>query len=305
MIQNVSERVCAVVVSHNRLAMVQNCVSSIRSQTNPPAEVIIVDNDSTDGTRDWLSTQKDLHVVLQSNLGGAGGFYAGMKCSLQLGYDWVWCMDDDGYALPDCLERLLAIEAEDLRFRSPVVLALNDCAQLAFAACRPDGTMLRTAGQFAAAAEDGLVLGVGFPFNGVLIHRRIIESIGFPLAGMFLWGDEMEFSLRATRAGYQIATVVLAHFQHPRDRMVEQTFRFLGRNLYVNHVGNALRDYLAVRNRAYILRHYFGLAPALKFIARHALFYLRLRGTYGMLWAVQAGWSGLRGDWTGHWRYLE
>jgi hypothetical protein len=69
--------------------------------------------------------------------------------------------------------------------------------------------------------------------------------------------------------------------------MVEQWFKFFGRELCVVYVNDPLRDYLAIRNRAYILRRYFGLGLAIRHVRRYALFHGKLRG-----------------DWRGHQRYL-
>jgi rhamnopyranosyl-N-acetylglucosaminyl-diphospho-decaprenol beta-1,3/1,4-galactofuranosyltransferase len=299
-----SNRVGAVIVTRNRLTMLQECVCALIEQTHPVAEIIVVDNDSTDGTRSWLGEQSGLHVLRQSNLGGAGGFHTGMKAAFERGHDWVWCMDDDGFPAPDCLGGLLAIERDDLWFRAPLVLARQNMAQLAFALREPNGIILQTPGQFNAVAKDGLVWDVACPFNGVLIHRQIIQSIGLPLSGMFLWGDETEYFLRAKEAGHKMATVGAAHFHHPSDRMKEQLFRFFGRELCVVYVNQALRDYLAIRNRAYILRRYFGLRRAISHAAKHALFHAKRQGFRGMLWALGAAWAGVRADWRGHQRYL-
>jgi hypothetical protein len=78
-------------------------------------------------------------------------------------------------------------------------------------------------------AQEFMVLwGAACPFNGVLIHRQVIQSIGLPLSGMFLWGDESEYFLRARPAGYQMATVGAARFHHsarPHGRALFQVFQ--------------------------------------------------------------------------------
>lgn len=297
-------RVGAVIVTRDRLTMLQECVHAVGRQTRPVDEIIVVDNDSADGTQAWLAQQPSVHVVRQANLGGAGGFHTGIKTAFERGHDWVWCMDDDGYPADDCLERLLAVPRADLQLRAPLVLARDDAKELAFVLRTSDGVTLQTPDQFDAVEENGLVWDVACFFNGVLIHRRIVQSIGLPLSGMFLWGDEDEYVLRAGCAGYKAATIGAARFHHPRDRLSWQSFRFLGRELGVVYVNHPLRDYVAIRNQAFILRRYFGLAPAIKHVGRHALFHGKLRGLRGSLWALGAGWSGLRGDWRGHLRYL-
>lgn len=299
-----SSSIGAVIVTRNRLTMLQECVAALRYQTRPVDEIIVVDNDSTDGTAAWLAEQPALHVLRQVNLGGAGGFHTGIKTAVARGHDWVWCMDDDGYPAAECLERLLAVEDDGLFFRAPLVLARDDPARLAFKLRLSDGDVVETPEQFDAGAQAGLAWGVACPFNGVLIHRLLVSSIGLPLAGMFLWGDEGEYFLRARGAGYKAATISAARFRHPADRMFERSFKLFGRERYVVHADEPLRDYLAIRNRAYILRRYFTAALAVKHVVRHSIFYAKISGLRGMLWAMRAGWAGFRGDWRGHQRYL-
>ena len=103
-------RIVAVVVTHDRLAQLQ--VTLARLLASDPAHlaaVLVVDNASPDGTRDWLAGQGDarLHVLRMAvNGGGAGGFAAGMRHAMaHLAPDWVLVMDDDARPEPDALAR--------------------------------------------------------------------------------------------------------------------------------------------------------------------------------------------------------
>jgi len=66
----------------------------------------VVNNDSTDGTEEWLKSQSDLQCIKQENLGGAGGFNTGLKYGYENNYEWIWFMDDDVVPQSDCLEKL-------------------------------------------------------------------------------------------------------------------------------------------------------------------------------------------------------
>ncbi len=92
-----SPRVVAVVVTWNRRELLQESLAAVLSQTLPPAQVVVVDNASTDGTTELLDADYGhLDVVhLTRNTGGAGGFAAGIERALTHRPDLVWLLDDD------------------------------------------------------------------------------------------------------------------------------------------------------------------------------------------------------------------
>src|SRR3954464_2227708 len=128
-------------------------------------EVLVVDNNSTDGTGEWLRTQPVTAELLTSNTGGAGGLSHGLAPALERGADLAWLMDDDGLPEPDCLSLLL--ERDDLDFWGPAVLAAQDPTRLCFPIRLPGGTaVVHEMAAVEKAAQDGLISGVLIPFNG-------------------------------------------------------------------------------------------------------------------------------------------
>ncbi len=119
-------KVCAVVVTHNRLALLRECLSALEAQTRRPDRVLLVDNASTDGTGDALRAEFPAVelVSLPDNRGGAGGFQAGLEAAQAGEEEWFWLMDDDTIARSDALAALLAASAAiaDLP-PAPVLLA--------------------------------------------------------------------------------------------------------------------------------------------------------------------------------------
>jgi rhamnopyranosyl-N-acetylglucosaminyl-diphospho-decaprenol beta-1,3/1,4-galactofuranosyltransferase len=92
-------RIAAVVVTFNRLALVQRLVARL-SEVDRLDEIVVVDNASTDGTGEWLASADGIVAHrLDHNRGGAGGFHEGLRLAVERGADLAWLMDDDG--LPD------------------------------------------------------------------------------------------------------------------------------------------------------------------------------------------------------------
>ena len=94
-------KVVAVVVTHNRFAQLKQTISALLAVPPPFLQgIVVVDNGSDDGSWGWLSGVQDPRILPlrhSKNLGGAGGFHAGLRAAVSLmDPDWVVVMDDDG-----------------------------------------------------------------------------------------------------------------------------------------------------------------------------------------------------------------
>jgi rhamnopyranosyl-N-acetylglucosaminyl-diphospho-decaprenol beta-1,3/1,4-galactofuranosyltransferase len=298
-------RISAVVVTYNRLELLQRLVRVLADLPGLD-EVLVVDNASTDGTGDWLAVLSDGRVLartLEHNTGGAGGFHEGMRWAVERDADLVWLMDDDGLPEPECLAQLLA-HAADLDLWGPVVVDESDTERLVFPIRLPGGArVVHAMTDVRRAAPDGLIRGIVIPFNGVLVTRALVEQIGLPRAEFFIWGDDHEYRLRAERAGARIATVVDARVRHPAVGALGTPMAF-GRTTY-NDTPSDLKHYCMARNNLVNLREYGGTLHALAFVAKTLWFYTFTRRDPGRIRLSVGAWrDALRGDYTGHRRFL-
>jgi rhamnopyranosyl-N-acetylglucosaminyl-diphospho-decaprenol beta-1,3/1,4-galactofuranosyltransferase len=304
-VPDIDRRIAAVVVTYNRLDLLQRLVKTLRDVPDLD-EVLVVDNASTDSTGEWLASLDDDRVLtrtLDHNTGGAGGFHDGLAWAIERGADLVWLMDDDGLPEPDCLALLLA-RASDLDFWGPVVVDEADSERLVFPIRLPGGTrVVHAMSDVRLSADDGLIRGIVIPFNGVLVTRALVERIGLPRAEFFIWGDDHEYRLRAERAGARVATVVDARVRHPSVGALGTPMAF-GRTTY-NHTPSDLKHYCMARNNLVNLREYGGNLHAFAFVAKTLWFYAFTRRDPARIRLSMRAWrDALRGDFTGHERYL-
>src|SRR5574344_877000 len=103
--------ICVVITTYNRLDKLKIALSKYTEQTKLPKYIIVVNNNSNDGTKEYLdkwSKTKDKIIRqvinLKENTGGSGGFYTGLKASLNTVCDWVWVSDDDAFPQKDCFK---------------------------------------------------------------------------------------------------------------------------------------------------------------------------------------------------------
>ncbi|WP_410968257.1 glycosyltransferase, partial [Salmonella sp. SAL04281] len=81
--------------------------------------IVIVNNGSSDGTREWLSSLSEPGITilnLKDNLGGAGGFKVGSQyiCSYS-NADWVFFYDDDAYPEINILKHFSLLDTSRYR----------------------------------------------------------------------------------------------------------------------------------------------------------------------------------------------
>ena len=181
--------VASVVVTYNRCDLLTEALTAIGAQTRPPDIMIVIDNASSDGTAEMLRTRfpsADV-VVLPRNVGGAGGFAAGIARALALGATALWLMDDDTVPEAGALEELLSTFG---RYRpalaaSRVVWADGRDHPMNTPRSRPFGP--------------GLARVRSASFVSVLLDAGAVRSAGLPVADYFLWNDDFEYTLRLLR----------------------------------------------------------------------------------------------------------
>lgn len=242
------ERVAVVVVTYNRADLLERMLTGLAALERAPDGVLVVDNASTDHTREVLerSTLPGLVAIHSTdNLGGAGGFHLGVRTAYERGYDVMWLMDDDVVPAPDCLTRLLAAEGSCLvAVREDLTGALVEKAALRFdlrnpLRARPKRASIDSA--YAARAQMPPSVEVeNVAFEGFLVRREVVDRVGLPDPSYFIFYDDVDYAIRARRAGFAIRAVrdaVLVRqlsFDQQHDLAGWKGY-YMYRNLFVVH----------------------------------------------------------------------
>ncbi len=286
--------IMAVVVTYNRLELLKRNLACLRRNT-PLSAIVVVDNGSTDGTGEWLAGQADVVVIRQDNVGGSGGFYTGMQYAFSRGADWIWCMDDDVFPRPGCLERLLACAGrEGVGILAPRRLQegrvyTNDF--LSFNLTRPFSSMY--VGRLAKMQVDGPVEISGTAFEGLFVRREVVERIGLPNRELFIFCDDTDYCLRAVSAGFRILYVP--------DALMDKEKFFSADSWGERNRKKKWKRFYQIRNSSY-LNHHYGRNWAVRYLRGFngmmgyvfiALFSAPFSGAYG--WAdIPRFWKAYR-----------
>lgn len=194
---------CCVIVTYNRLSLLKECIDAVQNQVKKFTDVVIVNNNSSDGTTEYLNeTYKDdssFHIInLDVNSGGAGGFYEGLK-NIPQNDDWVLLIDDDAILRKDFL---LEIDKglndnydENIQAYSGTVV-LNNFIDITHRKLLKNKITLKT--KFLRLNEyDKKYSYIDLAsFCGLLISAQLIKKIGLPEKEFFIWYDDTEYSLR-------------------------------------------------------------------------------------------------------------
>lgn len=296
--------ISVIIVTYNRKELLKKCLTAVLSQSIKIYNIYVIDNASTDGTdsiiNEFVLIHKNVkYVRLNSNTGGAGGFYSGIKLAFEdKKNDVFWVMDDDGIPNKDCLEMMLKY-IHSYAFISPLVLNIDNKTEMAFSTLK-----LSKLDEIRNKYPTGIIRGHANPFNGVLFRRDLIQKIGFPIKDMFIWGDENEYEARINANGYEYVTVIDAIHYHPKDRLVLYP-DFMNKKCIV-YVESELKRYCKYRNFAYVLykyKHWYNVAL---YIFRYIYFYLinRKFDTKGLLLFYKAVKDGLNNNFENHKKYL-
>lgn len=275
-------KISAVVVTFNRKKLLLECLNALKNQTYPLDGIFIVDGPSTDGTPEALLEQgyikelppaehdklswetkniiynsfnnnpiKVYYVRLYKDIGGAGGFYEGVKRAYKKGYDWIWLMDDDSEPVKDTLEKLvnkikLVSEKTNLSIGfvcSKVLWKDGSVHKMNVPQIQP----LINSLPFNMFDELDLLLVRACSFVSVLINREAIKKAGLPIQEFFIWGDDIEYTGRITNTGYLGLYV--------KDSIVyHKTNNNYNVNILTDSEKNSWKYFYGIRNNLYIIR---------------------------------------------------
>jgi rhamnopyranosyl-N-acetylglucosaminyl-diphospho-decaprenol beta-1,3/1,4-galactofuranosyltransferase len=244
-----SERVAVVVVTYNRADLLERMLVGLAALDRLPDAVVVIDNASTDHTPAVLeaATNPGLQVVrTEDNLGGAGGFHLGVRTAYEAGYDRIWLMDDDVVPAPGCLTVLMERDEDCLMaVREDTAGRLVEKAATRFdlrnpLAIRPKKGMVETDyGSRERMPE--LVEVENVAFEGFMVRRSVIDAIGLPDPSYFIFYDDVDFAVRARRAGFRIWAVRDAVLVRQLDFSQQHDLSgwkgyYMYRNLFVVHL---------------------------------------------------------------------
>lgn len=289
-------KTATIIVTFNRLELLKQCIEAVKNQALKTDEIIVVNNQSTDGTGDWLAKQEGITVITQPNIGCSGGVYTAIKYAYPKGYDWFWIMDDDTIPNSNSLSKLYQniedakkLGAENIGFIGSKVIWKDGTPHLMNL---PHLATMDSQGlPFNQLDQVGLYGISASSFVSLMLSREAVQKVGLPIKEFYIWGDDTEYTRRITRSGfggyYSSSSVVL-----------HNTGVNYSADIFTDTPNNIWKYNYGIRNELFLFKHFGSLSKFYsKFLKRMLVFPFRiLKKRKDHRWAfIKANWRASLG----------
>ena len=266
------EFVSVTIVTYNSGRYIKRCLQSVLAQRGPSIEVIVVDNNSTDGTRDILEQFEDRVRIVYNN--NNDGFSAAQNQAIRLSRgSWILTLNPDVLLMPYFIQALLEAGRLDNRIGTVCGKLLVMSPDFAIEARpRVDSTgifftpTLRHLDRGSRQVDDGHYLKREYVFGATaaaaLYRRAMIDDISvdgeFFDIDFFVYREDADVAWRAQLMGWRCLYTPYARGHHVRA-VLPGNRRALPREINMHSVKN--RFLMRIKNMTGDLyrRHWFSI----------------------------------------------
>ena len=215
-------RLWCVVLSWNGRNDTLACLKSLLLSRYDGLRIVVVDNASTDGSADAVRAAfPDIPLIENSeNLRWAGGNNVGIRYAMEQGADYILLLNNDIEVDAEMIARLAqaASELPEAGILAPkiyyaaqpdVIWYAGGGVSLWRGLFWHDGIREKDVGQFEKARDVDYITGCA-----MLIRRAVLEQIGELDERFYLYGEDVDYSLRAKASGYRLRLVPGATMRH-------------------------------------------------------------------------------------------
>jgi len=283
-----------VVLNHNGRLLAERCLQSVVRAGYPAVELILVDNNSTDGSVAYLTERFPAATVLSSpvNLGVTGGRNLGFREAMRRGHDYILSLDSDARVDVSLIEELIAVAEADPRIGVLGPKTYNDDDSRTIQCVggrilwtenvtRERGAGEPDRGQYDTLTDIDYIPGFAFMARGDVFVQ--LDALDETFEG---YGHEdTDFCLRAKQLGYRIVYVPRAVVWHKGSATIGGY--------------SARRKYLEAVNSVLLVRRYGSAAQRLKYAVYAGFGLIYALGVQAPRGNAKAVGAKARGLWRG------
>lgn len=213
--------VSAVIVNYNGKEVILQAINALKSQSLKNLEIIVVDNNSSDGSRSIIKKQKNVLLVEnKKNLGYCGINSALRKCRGK----YIFFTNNDISLGKDCIKNLAdALESDDaIGISSPKVVNFFNKN------LKSSGTWVSRSfynGHFKSSGDSRKEI----PYNGIaMIRKSLSDRFGYLFDGdYFTYAEDLDLGLRIRLLGYKVVHVPNAVLYHMHSLTLSKSKKYM------------------------------------------------------------------------------
>ena len=226
-----NKKIVVILLNWNNWRETRECLESLKKVTYDNFEVLVVDNGSVEEEKDKIRNFQFLIFNFQTktiwnneNLGFAGGNTVGVKYALKHGADYVMLLNNDTVVAPDFLTHLVRVaeSASDYGILGSRIYkydlsrqAHRKAEEIVFDGGEVNKWLIKARHTFpSGTVPDGNKEVAYITGAAMLIKREVVEKIGFMREEYFLYYEDVDWCIRARKAGYKCVLVPASKIWH-------------------------------------------------------------------------------------------
>jgi GT2 family glycosyltransferase len=215
-----SPLVYVITLTHNHCDDTLQALDSLSRMVYPSYELLVVDNQSTDGTVDRVREEyPEVELLVnRSNLGFAAGINPGLQYALDRGADFVLAINNDVFVAPPMLTHLVAAMKRDVGAAAPMIYYLEDPKRIWSIGFSRHPLLLEMRGGARGQIDEGqwqIPFEVDYLLGcAMLLNSSTLREVGLFDERYFFYREDFDFSLRVRQHGYRLITVPQAKMWH-------------------------------------------------------------------------------------------
>ena len=260
-------KVFIIILNWNRLGDTLECIKSVRLLNYQNYKIILVDNGSIEGSIDVIREKYDDIVLIKNreNLGYAEGNNVGIRYALSKDADYIWLLNNDTAVDQNALVSLVDVgeKLSECGILGSKIYYFDQPEMIWFAGATINwrkavsyhiGQNQKDEAKYNSIGEMERVTGCS-----MLVKRDVCERIGLMDEKLFLYVEELDWCVRAKKAGYKVLYI-------PDSKVYHKISLSTGVNYGV------IFNYFNTRNFLYVIRKNMSF-PKREYYLINALFY--------------------------------
>lgn len=222
-IRNVKEpKVFIIILNWNQQEDTVRCLSSLKSLDYKNYEIVLVDNGSADSSPDRIKEQFAQLTLIKNkeNIGFAAGNNVGIRHALSRDADYILLLNNDTIVDSSVLKNLINVGESDNRIGvlGAVNYSFEDRQKAVLISTSFNWFTGFTKKEDLNAVSRGVIIepqqAHGVTGSSLLIKREVVEKIGLLDERFFIYYEDTDWCMRASKAGYKVLYVPRARIWH-------------------------------------------------------------------------------------------